>query len=292
MNVLAILGPRSRPQHLALFQKQFSDLIVLDTPDESTVSHALRAADLALIFGGDGTLHRHLNLLVDASKPVLLVPSGSGNDFATVHGIRSAADASRLFAAFLAGSAQTRDADLGLLTTADGQSRYFSCCANVGVDADATRRANTYPAWLKASAGYLLGGLAAILTYRPQRLTVTRGQEVMLDEDAWFVAVTNTPIYGGGLPIAPQASIWDGELDVTCLRQTSRWNVIRHYPKILNGTHVRLPEIKSFRATAIQIATASPSSVYSDGDYVGMTPCTVTLAPGALRVITRAGAGI
>lgn len=287
MHVLAILGPRSRPHDLALFQKQLPDLKVLNTPEEGTVRDALATADVALIFGGDGTLHRHLNLLVAARSKVLLVPSGSGNDFAAVNGIRSARDAARLFADFLQGQAQLRQPDLGLVTTADGQSRYFSCCANVGLDADATRRANTYPDWLKASAGYLLGGLAAILAYQPQRLTVTRGEETMLDEAAWFAAVTNTPTYGGGLPIAPQASIWDGELDVTCLRKTPRWNVIRHYPRILSGTHVRLAEIHTFRATHVTISTVSPMPVYSDGDFVGSTPCEISLACRTISLISQ-----
>ncbi len=289
MIALALLGPRSRISDVALFQQQFPALKILETPDAATVRDHLDGADLALVFGGDGTLHRHLNPVVEAHTTVLPVPSGSGNDFAVVNGIRSPADAAQLFAGFLQGSALPRQSDLGLLTTADGQSRYFSCCANVGVDADATRRANTYPAWLKATGGYLLGGLGAILSYQPQRLTVTRGAETMLDENGWFAAVTNTPIYGGGLPIAPQASIWDGELDVTCLRQTSRWNVVRHYPKILSGTHVRLPVIKSFRAQQLRIETATPQPIYSDGDFVGSTPCEVSVAPRALTVLGNPG---
>jgi diacylglycerol kinase (ATP) len=287
MRILAILGPRSRPGDVALFQQQFPDLKILATPASTLVEDNLAATDLALIFGGDGTLHRHLNALVAAKSAVLPVPSGSGNDFAVVNGIQSANTASELFVAFLQGNIQPRSADLGLLTAAEGLPRYFSCCANVGLDADATRRANAMPAWLKARSGYLLGGLGAILGYEPQRLTVSRGNEVMLDERGWFCAVSNTPIYGGGLPIAPQASIWDGELDVTCVRETLRWNLIRHYPKILNGTHVNIPEIKAFRAKQLRIVTAAPQPVFSDGDFVGSTPCDIAIAPGALRVLTR-----
>ena len=35
-----------------------------------------------MIFGGDGTIHRHLPALVRLQLPVLVVPAGSGNDFA------------------------------------------------------------------------------------------------------------------------------------------------------------------------------------------------------------------
>ncbi len=39
-------------------------------------------ADIVLLFGGDGTIHRHLGPLVLLGLPVLIVPTGSGNDFA------------------------------------------------------------------------------------------------------------------------------------------------------------------------------------------------------------------
>ncbi len=290
MTILAILGPRSRPGDVALFRQPFPALKLLETPDAATVEANLEHADLALIFGGDGTLHRHLNALVEAKTTTLVVPSGSGNDFAVVNGIRRAPDAAQLFAEFLQGNAQPHEADLGIVRTADGQSRHFSCCANVGLDADATRRANALPAWIKARSGYLLGGLGAVINYQPRKLTVLRGGEIMLAEKGWFVAVSNTPIYGGGLPIAPHASIWDGELDITCLRETPRWNIIRHYPKILSGTHVQLPVVKTFRAQQLRMETETPQPVYSDGDFIGATPCDVTVAPGALRVLTRARA--
>lgn len=292
MTILAILGPRSRPRDVALFQSEFRDLKILDTPQDDTVKKSLTAVDLAVIFGGDGTLHRHLNALVEAKVLTLAVPSGSGNDFAVVNGIRTAAEAADFFGEFLQDKVEPRHADLGIIRVADGPSRHFSCCANVGLDADATRRANALPAWIKARSGYLLGGLGAILNYEPRMITVTRGlksKETMLSERGWFAAVSNTPVYGGGLPIAPGASIWDGELDVTCLRQTPRWNVVRHYPKILSGTHIRLPVIKAFRAQQVSIGTETPQPVYADGDFVGLTPCDITIAPAALRVLTRAG---
>ena len=50
------------------------------------------SADAILIFGGDGTIHRHLAQLVKLQIPVLVVPRGSGNDFARALKLRSIAD--------------------------------------------------------------------------------------------------------------------------------------------------------------------------------------------------------
>ena len=49
-------------------------------------------ADAILIFGGDGTVHRHLPQLVKLRLPVLVVPCGSGNDFARALGLGSVRD--------------------------------------------------------------------------------------------------------------------------------------------------------------------------------------------------------
>src|SRR5437868_13955641 len=56
--------------------------------------------DAALIFGGDGTLNRYLPELIEKQIPFLIVPCGSGNDFARELGIRDHADAARAWRAF------------------------------------------------------------------------------------------------------------------------------------------------------------------------------------------------
>jgi hypothetical protein len=47
---------------------------------------------LILVFGGDGTIHRHLSRLVKLGLPVLVIPAGSGNDFARALGFRRVRD--------------------------------------------------------------------------------------------------------------------------------------------------------------------------------------------------------
>src|ERR1700716_520507 len=49
-------------------------------------------AEVILIFGGDGTIHRHLSQLVRLRLPVLVVPVGSGNDLARALGLHRLRD--------------------------------------------------------------------------------------------------------------------------------------------------------------------------------------------------------
>lgn len=69
--------------------------------------------DAALIFGGDGTLHRHLGTLALKKIPTLAVPIGSANDFAATMGINSLADALAAWKQFCDTRVNTALVDLG-----------------------------------------------------------------------------------------------------------------------------------------------------------------------------------
>src|SRR5205814_5178823 len=73
---------------------------------------------VVLIFGGDGTIHRHLPHLVKLRLPVLVVPRGSGNDFSRALNLRSVRDSLTAWRGFLSGKNNVRMIDLGVITPA------------------------------------------------------------------------------------------------------------------------------------------------------------------------------
>jgi diacylglycerol kinase family enzyme len=105
MRAAAILGPRSVAKSLATFQR-------LTNAEWTSL---IEQADVAVIFGGDGTVHRHLAKLVEVEIPVLVVPCGSGNDFARALNIRNVRDAARAWNNFAAGG-KARAIDLGVIS--------------------------------------------------------------------------------------------------------------------------------------------------------------------------------
>lgn len=77
--------------------------------------------DAALIFGGDGTVHRHLAGLALKQIPTLVVPVGSGNDFAQSIGIHSVATALKAWERYCASGSNVRAIDLGTIRTVEGE---------------------------------------------------------------------------------------------------------------------------------------------------------------------------
>src|SRR5271166_2325752 len=71
--------------------------------------------DVALIFGGDGTIHRHLGVLALKRTPTLVVPMGSANDLAHSIGIHSVEQALVEWRRFCTIRDNARSIDLGTI---------------------------------------------------------------------------------------------------------------------------------------------------------------------------------
>ena len=111
MRPAAILGLSSSEKNLEPFKRASPATWMVGVPASSS------AADVILIFGGDVTVHRHLAQLVRLQLPVLIVPRGSGNDFARALNLRSASDALEAWRQFVSGKENVRSIDLGVITS-------------------------------------------------------------------------------------------------------------------------------------------------------------------------------
>jgi diacylglycerol kinase (ATP) len=294
MRVAIIFGVGSSERDLKVFQKDCAAEWRIGLPANSP------EADAILIFGGDGTLHRHLSRLVELGLPVLVVPCGSGNDFARALELRSRRRALRAWRDFSKSPRNVRQIDLGVITplgdlTIDAiqsRQRYFCCVGGVGLDSEVARRANRLPRWLRAHGGYVLCVLGALAGFAPFRMTLSLPDAVdshaavtRRDQSTILAAFANAPAYGGGMKIAPTARLEDGKLDLCVVRDSDKFKLFCLFPTVYFGRHLNLKEVDSFRAPRLQIETDRPLDVYADGEYVCQTPIEVRVAPKALRVI-------
>jgi diacylglycerol kinase (ATP) len=255
-------------------------------------------ADVILLFGGDGTVHRHLGQLVKLGLPVLVVPAGSGNDFAYSLNLRTVRDSRAAWEKFRGGAGNVGQIDLGLISfraEAGGapapHSRYFCCVAGVGLDGEVARRANNLPRWLRGHGGYVLSLVPTIATFAPLPLKVSTtdaysGWMVRSDQPTLLAAFANTPVYGGGMKIAPRAKMDDGLLDVCIVRAVNRLKLFSVFPTVYAGRHLGIREVNYFQAERARVETESPLDVYADGEYVCRTPVEISIQRAALKAVT------
>jgi diacylglycerol kinase (ATP) len=259
-------------------------------------------ADVILLFGGDGTIHRHLGQLVKLGLPVLVVPAGSGNDFACSLGLRRVRDSLAAWRKFYAGEKNPRAIDLGVISSPDcagGTSpgtRYYCCVAGVGLDGAVAERANRMPRWLRGHGGYALSLVPAIFTFAafPTKVQI-RGVDhdagqwtTRSDRPTLIAAIANTPLYGGGMKVAPRAQMDDGLLDVCVVAGMDAFRLFCMFPTVYAGRHLSIKEVEYFQAAAVRVETEDPMDVYADGEYVCRTPVEVSVQRGALKVIVPA----
>jgi diacylglycerol kinase (ATP) len=295
MRAAAIFGPGASTKDLQLFQKNSEATWLVGLPAD------LNEADAILIFGGDGTVHRHLAELVKLQLPVLVVPCGSGNDFARALNLRRVQDSLAAWRKFSSGGGSVRAIDLGVVTPlitdrqGAGESsspHYFCCVGGVGLDGEIARRASQLPRWLRAHGGYILSFLPALLRFTPisMKISVSRAEhrDAFVARSANLVVVAafaNAPAYGGGMKIAPEAKLDDGALDICVIPNMNKFKLCCLFPTVYFGRHLSIAQVEYFQTERLRLDTEEPLEVYADGEYVCRTPIEVSVAREALRVI-------
>ena len=102
------------------------------------------------------------------------------------------------------------------------------------------------------------------------------------------MAACNSGRYGGGMLLAPDASLDDGLLDVVLIAEHSKRGFLRNLPRVFNGAHVHHPAVRVLRGRELRVDADRPFTVYADGDPIGDTPATIRVVAHALRVLVPA----
>ena len=244
---------------------------------EALARAATEAGEVTAALSGDGLIGRLAGVLAGTDGVLAVLPGGRGNDLARALGIpHDTAAACRLLA-----SGRVRELDLG-----DVGGRPFIGIASCGFDSDANRIANEAPAAL-GNLVYAYGALRALAAWRPARFEVTLDDRG-LSFTGYSVAVANSPRYGGGMHMAPDAELDDGRFDVVMTGAASKRRFLLALPKVFEGTHVELASVHVERAHEVRIAADRPFTVYADGDPIGELPVTLRVRPRAVRVLVPA----
>jgi diacylglycerol kinase (ATP) len=305
MRAAAILGLGCSQKNLAPFQTDETAHEIIDWSIGMPAS--ADQAEIVLLFGGDGTIHRHLNQLVKLGLPVLVVPAGSGNDFARALGLRRVRDSLAAWRRFCGGQGNVRAIDLGVITpleaadslppnesscnSALGTRHYFCSVAGLGLDGEVARRANQLPRWLRGHGGYALTLAPTIFRFAPLPMKIftpdeAGGWTARSDQPTILAAFANTSTYGGGMKIAPRAQMDDGQLDVCVIGGIDPFKLACVFPTVYFGRHLGIRAVEYFQTARLRVETGIPFEVYADGEYVCRTPVEVVVEHAAMKVLT------
>ena len=257
-------------QHHAVFR------VVRTKSLEHGIDKALRAVEAGetpVVLSGDGMVGAIGGAMAGAEVPLGIIPGGRGNDLARVLGIP--AEPEEAVEVVLAG--HSRAIDVG-----EANGKPFLGIASVGFDSVANRIANE--SRLRGNLVYLWAALRTMAGWKSARFTIAIGEKRTRME-GYDVVVANNRAYGGGMFIAPDAELDDGEFDLVTIADMGKLRALYNLTKVFKGTHVRISEVNIVRAARVGLSASRPFAVYADGEHLTDLPADLRIIPRALRVL-------
>jgi diacylglycerol kinase (ATP) len=252
-----------------------------------------QGARLVFAMGGDGTVQALVNAVGveragENGVVIGILPSGGGNDFASTLGLPKdpAQAVTALRAAF--GAPSIRSVDVLRARAGDGATRLFVGGGGVGLDVEAARHASgSYRRWPGRSR-YLASALRAWRDFKPLGVRVEFPDDDIgaIELRVMIAAVLNTPSYGAGLRVAPEARIDDGLLDVSILKSLSAAQVGRTLPRLAATGELPDDYFTRRKARTVVLQADRPCLFHADGEIIGPGPVRIELLPGAGRFLS------
>jgi YegS/Rv2252/BmrU family lipid kinase len=239
---------------------------------------AVANGEVAVAFGGDGMIGAVAGAVKHSGGVVGVLPGGRGNDLCRALGIpRKPVAACAVLA-----SGTVRPLDLG-----EAGERTFTGIASCGFDSLVNEIANDTRV-VRGSPVYALALVRALPRWKSARFEVTLDGGAMREFTGYSVAAANSKQFGGGMLLAPNASLTDGLLDVVIIEDMSKHRFLRLAPTVFSGRHVRQRGVDVLRGREVHISASESFTLYADGEAIAELPVTIRVLPGAVRMIVPA----
>lgn len=227
-----------------------------------------------IIGGGDGTVSSVVGHFAYTSVVFGLLPLGTANSFARTLGIPL--DLTGAIDVLVDG--KVSDVDLGKIN-----ENCFANGSSIGMPAIVGRAT---PHWLKKWLGrgaYVLVAAGKFIRYVPFRCVVTiNGQQTSFD--AFDVRIANGG-YQGGVLVARDANLDDGNIVVHLLKGSSKWTLAKEWARLALGAPFSAGDVELLKAPELTIDTIPKQHVAVDGEVVTQTPIGVSVAREALLLM-------
>mgnify|MGYP000160610913 CR=1 FL=1 len=255
------------------------DLITISSKRSEQLSEIIwqhrNDVDLVIIGGGDGTLNRIVDVLLETQLPLGILPLGTANDLARTLSLPLTIPA----ACQAIAANNIRYIDLGCVN-----GKHFFNVASLGLSVGITRRLSAGAKQRWGVLAYAVTAMQVISQTRPFHAEIRANGE-SISVKTLQIAVGNGRYYGGGLAVASDAAIDDQRLDLYSLEVQRWWQMIPLLLTMRRGEHATLPWVRGIQAQAIEIYTRKPHDINTDGELTSETPATFRVVPKALAVL-------
>jgi diacylglycerol kinase (ATP) len=243
--------------------------------------------ELVIVAGGDGTVEEVASQLIGSKTTLGILPTGTMNNLARCLGVPLDIED----ACALLGMGVTRQIDVGrVVSNAKPEVEYFLEAAGVGLSAIVIP---TGQALEKGRWSALPLALRKLFDTKPEPIQVELDDEQAIHAYSQIVTVSNAPMLGKNLLIAPNAKMDDGYLDIAIYDEMTKTDLLQYFMAASNGQHAENPKIKFHRARRVRISGNRELDANSDKDLIpGKQVLEIEVVPQALSVIAGKGIGL
>ena len=236
---------------------------------------------LVVVASGDGTIEEVASELAGSPTVLGIVPNGTMNNLARSLGIPLDIEK----ACALIGMGTVRHIDMGRVFSGDpANGRYFLECGGVGLGALATLAGE---ALQKKRWRLFSKVLGRAFSATPERIRVEM-DELTLEPTTAIITVSNAPMMGHNLLVAPDARMDDGLLDVAVYDGMDTGELIQHLKAMADGKVERIPTYRT-RRVAITCEAGLPANADDKELNEERRKIEIEVLPGALSVIVGNG---
>lgn len=228
-------------------------------------------AERVIVVGGDGMVHQAANALVGSSTALGIISAGTGNDTVGSLGLPEDVEAA-------CASALAEPKPIDVIESAAGIA---VTVATAGFSVAVNERADDMKR-VKSGIKYTLSSLVELPKLTTHQMTMSL-DGVETEIEANLIAVANTTHFGGGMMIAPEATIDDGLLDVVVIGPASRAVFAAVLPMVFSGRHVKSKYVTVHQAHTVTLDSPG-MALRADGERYGELPAAFTVRPKALLV--------
>ena len=237
-----------------------------------------------IVLGGDGTLNEALQGITDFNRVELgYVPTGSSNDMARDLGLsKNPIEALKN----VLNCKEPFKMDLGTIKYNNSSTelsrqygdilsdvRNFGVSTGIGYDASICEEALSSPIKRllnKMGLGkliYLVIALKQLISTKRKDARMVLDDERVIDmKNMLFIATMIHRFEGGGFMFGPDADCSDGVMDICAVSDVSKLKVLLALPTATKGKHFKYKGIEKYTARKINIETAEPLWVHTDGE--------------------------
>ncbi len=258
-----------------------------------TRENLMEGAEVIICVGGDGTLNEVINgfMYEERSIPhraVLgFVPCGTGCDF-----IRTAPIPAKIEPSLdVIKEGHISAIDLGRLQYRDHQdclrTRYFHNVTSFGLGGEVDDRINRGSKVFGPFISFIWSSVVSLFLYGKKSIRL-KVDDLFDDEvTTWNIAVANGQYHGGGMRIAPDASIDDGLFHITVVGDLSLAEVLWNFPKLYNGRIKEVRNVSFLTGKKVEASSEQQVLLDVDGEQPGRLPVVIDVVPAALNMITK-----